>query len=122
MGKTNYEKALTGLSWFANMMMQIPEYQPSWSGDFSIKESLEYRDKVKVYLKENVEFEKLSIEELKSLGFQFLSENESLLLCPLWLADTLFPDKDHDHRGGMLAYGFVCKNGNVLPIIKSIND
>ena len=116
-------KAQTGLIWFANMMMQIPEYQPNWTPEFCVKEALEYRDMLKEYLLKECDFSKMSIEELQSLGFAWWDDNKSLLLCPMWLANTLFPDKDHDHRNGIIAFGFKVEDGNVLfDIHKSILD
>ena len=102
----NDNQAQKALVWFANMMMQIPEYQPNWTPDFCVKQAIEYRDTLKKHLTESVDFKTMSVDELKSLGFSWWNETENLLLCPLWLANTLFPDVDHDHRFGKIAYGF----------------
>jgi hypothetical protein len=102
------------LVWFANSMMQIPEYQPQWTAEFCVKEALENRAKIKRELLSKIDFSALSLEDFLDLGFSFWDESKSLLLCPLWLADTLFPEEDHDHRGGLIAYGFKVVNGKVL--------
>jgi len=107
----NYKNALLGLNWYVNRLSQIPEYHESWSADFCVKESLEYRDKLDIHLTEKVDFTKLNLDELKSLGFE---EFGKTLLCPLWLADHLFPNVDHDNRGGLIAFGFAIDGENII--------
>lgn len=105
------QKAQHALVWFANMMMQIPEYQPSWGPAFCVTEALAYKKKLEEYLSQ-IDFTQMTVEELKELGFRWWDEEHTLLLCPLWLA-SLFPSDDHDHRGGCLAFGFKVKDGKI---------
>ena len=107
----NYKMASLARNWYVNKLSQIPEYHNSWSAEFCVKESLDYMKTVNDFLTENVDFTKLTIGELESLGFEVW---ENKLLCPLWLANHLFPNVDHDHRGGLIAFGYAVDGDTVI--------
>lgn len=68
--------------------------------------------------------EKCVTNKIKIIELDYEEEvdDKTLLLCPLWLADTLFPYKDHDHRGGSIAFGFTVKDRVILFETGSIGD
>jgi len=107
----NYKNVSFARNWYLNRLAQIPEYHKSWGGDFCMKESLDYIQQVNEYLTNNVDFTKLTLEEFKSLGFEFFNNK---LLCPLWLANHLFPNVDHDHRGGLIAFGYTVDGDTII--------
>ena len=107
----DYENATTARDWYINQLSQIPEYHKSWGAKFCVKESLDYKKSLNEYLTKNVDFTNLTLKELQNLGFVFYNDK---LLCPLWLANHLFPNVDHDHRCGLIAFGYTVDNNIVI--------
>lgn len=95
----------------------------NWSNDFNHKDLKGYYENVHEEMKK-IDFNKLTEEELKFLGFRKFSQNDENYLVPLWLLKVL-PDgtklqsimgeivevgKDYinnDVRGGCTAYSLI---------------
>ena len=93
----------------------------TWEDSFAIQEVRNAPDKVLARYG-TIDPNDLTLEEMKDLGFQRWSDDNPMMLIPLWLYPFL-PNQlececingekgirskeriDSDHRGGMLAYG-----------------
>jgi hypothetical protein len=100
---TEKEKALNGLIWFVNRMCQI-------SDRYGINQN---KRTLFSYMKNYVDFKKMNAQDFIDIGFAWSSDEKRFMLCPLYLADVFFQDKDHDTRGGYIAYGFNVINGEI---------
>lgn len=101
---------------------EVMAYQ-TWSDEFALKQIRELSDSIKrASWYDAINPNDLTLEEMRELGFARWSEDDPLMLIPLWLFPFLVPvfdggcisgekgplvhsQMDNDNRGGVLAYG-----------------
>lgn len=110
------------MCWLVNKLSEANSYE-SWSNEFKAKENKKAFDKFNEEMRKHIDFNKLTIEEARELGFVVFNGNiPNLYLIPLYLVPMLpnglevtcisgekkFVGNDYidkDIRFGCIAYG-----------------
>ena len=112
--KLSYKELQGYLSRMLSMFVQGHEYD-SWSDEFIAKECKSaYKSMIENLQDCIIDWENFTLDELHQLGFQKWDDNSSTMLIPLYLKNLFYTkDKDGDHRGGLLAFGFQVVDGHI---------
>lgn len=103
------KKIIYCMGFLTTKVAQICEY--NWDAGFAVSELKEAYAKIQEELK-SVDFKSMTLDELFLARFGNWDEN--VILCPLYLKDTLKPKAaDNDTRFGCIAYGWSVEDGKV---------